>query len=48
MLFGRVASNATEFALFIAAGFAAVAAAVSTLRLFERPQGSAPLATPPP
>ena len=35
LLFGQIANHATSFALFTAAGFAAAAAAVSTLRLFQ-------------
>jgi MFS transporter, DHA2 family, multidrug resistance protein len=35
MLFGQIAAEATGYALFIAAGFALVAACVSSLRLFQ-------------
>ncbi|MGH6878332.1 MAG: MFS transporter, partial [Rhizomicrobium sp.] len=44
MLFGRVGHHATDYALFIAAGFALAAAAVSSLRLLQKspaPDGSA-------
>jgi len=37
LLFGRIGEHATVYALFIAAGFAVGAAAVSSLRLFQRP-----------
>ena len=36
LLFGRIARNATEYALFTAAGFALAAAAVSSLRLLQK------------
>jgi DHA2 family multidrug resistance protein-like MFS transporter len=36
MLFGQVAARATDYALFIAAGFALVAAGVSSLRLLQQ------------
>jgi DHA2 family multidrug resistance protein-like MFS transporter len=36
LLFGRIGEHATVYALFIAAGFAIVAAAVSSLRLFQK------------
>ncbi|HEY6578448.1 MAG TPA: MFS transporter [Rhizomicrobium sp.] len=36
MLFGQVGRHATDYALFIAAGFATIAAAVSSLRLFHK------------
>src|SRR5947209_20082068 len=37
LLFGRIGVHATVYALFIAAGFAITAAAVSSLRLFQKP-----------
>ncbi|HEX3432154.1 MAG TPA: MFS transporter [Rhizomicrobium sp.] len=37
LLFGRIGEHATVYALFIAAGFAVTAAAVSSLRLFQTP-----------
>lgn len=47
LLFGRVANHATSVALFIAAGFATAAAAVSALRLFQRTSRPTMSATPP-
>ncbi|HWE06262.1 MAG TPA: MFS transporter [Rhizomicrobium sp.] len=44
LLFGQIAAHATAYALYIAAGFALAAAAVSSLRLLQ----SAPEALPPP
>ena len=44
LLFGRIGEHATVYALFIAAGFAIAAAAVSSLRLFQKPV--APVAKP--
>jgi DHA2 family multidrug resistance protein-like MFS transporter len=44
LLFGRIGAHATAYALYIAAGFALAAAAVSSLRLFQ----NAPEALPPP
>jgi DHA2 family multidrug resistance protein-like MFS transporter len=48
LLLGRFESGATSVALFIAAGFAAAAAAVSTLRLLQQTSESIPHAPPPP
>jgi DHA2 family multidrug resistance protein-like MFS transporter len=42
LLFGRIGEHATVYALFIAAGFAISAAAVSSLRLFQQPPAPAP------
>ena len=42
LLFGRIGEHATVYALFIAAGFAMSAAAVSSLRLFQRTPVPAP------
>jgi DHA2 family multidrug resistance protein-like MFS transporter len=36
LLFGRIAVHATEYALYIAAGFALAAAAISSLRLLQK------------
>lgn len=45
LLFGQIGTHATTWALFIAAGFAVSAAAVSSLRLFQKtatPEGAKP------
>jgi DHA2 family multidrug resistance protein-like MFS transporter len=43
LLFGRIGAHATQYALYIAAGFAIVAAAVSSLRLLQKmPEALAP------
>jgi DHA2 family multidrug resistance protein-like MFS transporter len=48
LLFGQMPAHATQFALFVAAGFAFAAACVSSLRLFRTsPANDAPV-TPPP
>ena len=44
LLFGRIAAHATAYALYIAAGFALSAAAISSLRLLQ----NAPEALSPP
>ncbi|HEX4078697.1 MAG TPA: MFS transporter [Rhizomicrobium sp.] len=47
LLFGRLAAQATGCALFIAAGFALAAAAVSALRLFQISPAGESVITPP-